>query len=101
MRISDWSSDVCSSDLPDVAGGGDMGVLGQIDGRATVALAAIAPVAFPADAEHGAMGVLRPVGSVAGRKTGASRQDQGAAKPQRPACALAHRPDSPSAQDTK
>src|SRR3546814_12722157 len=87
--------------FPDVAGGGDMGVLGQIDGRATVALAAIAPVAFPADAEHGAMGVLRPVGSVAGRKTGSSRQDQGAAKPQPPQGALAHRPASPSAQDTK
>src|SRR3546814_14562747 len=78
-----------------------MGVLGQIDGRATVALAAIAPVAFPADAEHGAMGALRPVGSVAGRKTGASRQDKGPAKQQRPALALANRPDSPSAQDMK
>src|SRR3546814_5604476 len=35
MRISDWSSDVCSSDLVDDAGGdaGALGELGQREGR--------------------------------------------------------------------
>src|SRR3546814_8605139 len=33
MRISDWSSDVCSSDLPSILGASFL-VMGKVDGRA-------------------------------------------------------------------
>src|SRR3546814_14267464 len=75
MRISDWSSDVCSSDLQRLAGGAlglpVMGHLGQIvdqqlGGSREVLRAAIA-IAMGAVA---APGVIRP-GPVAGARAGA------------------------------
>src|SRR3546814_13986340 len=39
MRISDWSSDVCSSDLPQRVGGGAAGVPGDVVGAVVIEVA--------------------------------------------------------------
>src|SRR3546814_5875455 len=52
MRISDWSSDVCSSDLPH---GVDAGLFGQASDPATEVPGAIADIRHPVAGYHGSI----------------------------------------------
>src|SRR3546814_11030717 len=77
MRISDWSSDVCSSDLAGFTDGGPQLGIGEgtLDGRRQIAC-----VALPAP-EHGltvVAGDLREGAAVGGdeRRSGAPRLDR-------------------------
>src|SRR3546814_2822874 len=72
MRISDWSSDVCSSDLAESLGGGDKGrpaEAGRQDGRQVAGLARRGGQQALAEGDVGAGGIelvlAQPVGKTA------------------------------------